>query len=402
MRSKNRKHRLASAVLAVVLVLGCCGGVLAGDSIVPDMNFVGEPIQMSLEEAVKIMQTTGSTAETALLNKKSDQAVAQGYSESSRTLSDTIDSLNAIMGVPGTTSVIASAQASGATTTNLKILEMQRDFAKSMIDTNFEAEMNQIESQTVQIFYGLLQARENLNVTKDNLKVQKDLLANVQKKYNLGLAAKIDVTVAESAVLNAETNVAAAETAYKTAKMNFNYLLGYDVMQEVEVTDELEALPLPEVTLVEAIQSALEKRPELKGTAFALQVQDILLKSVEVKYPKDSATYLQQLVAYEQSAKMAEDLPSYIEIDIRTKYMQMMDLHAKIKTAEATQANAQAAYDIALISYNSGLNTLADVQQAQVQSFQAGQAVTAAITAYNLAVYDFEHSMGVGTSRISF
>ena len=299
-------------------------------------------------------------------------------------------------------SAIATAQASGATTTNLKILEMQRDFAKSMIKTNFEAEMNQIESQTVQIFYGLLQAKENLNVTKDNLKVQKDLFANVQRKYDLGMAAKIDLMVAENAVINAENNVAAAETAYKTAKMNFNYLLGYEVMQEVEVTDELVALPFPEVTLTDAIQSALVNRPELKGTAFALDVQAIMMKSIEVKYPKDSATYLQQLSAYEKQAKMAADLPSYIEIDIRTKYMNLNDLHAKIKAAEATKANAQAAYDIALISYNSGMNTLTDVQQAQVQNFQAGQAVTAAITSYNLAVYEFEHSMGVGTSRISF
>ncbi len=402
MKCSMTKGRFMAAVLVFILVLGCCGVALAGDSIVPDMNFVGEPIEMSLEEAIKTMQTTGSSAQTALLNKQTDIATAKGYVESSNTLSDALDGLNMALGLPGATSVVATAQAQGVTATNLKILELQRDFAKDMTEPNYEAELNQIETQTVQIFYGLLQARENLKVTQDNLKVQQDLLANVKKKFDKGLAAKIDVTVAESAVISAEGSVASAETAYKTAKMNFNYLLGYDVMQEVVVTDELAPLPYPEVTLVEAIQSALVNRSELKGTAFALEIQEILLKSLEVKYPKDSATYLKQKVAYEKQLKMAQEMPSYIEIDIRTQYMELEDLKNKIAAAEATRANAEEAYRIALISYNGGMNTLADVQQAQVQSFQAGQAVTAAITAYNLAVYDFEHSMGVGVTRLTF
>jgi outer membrane protein TolC len=210
----------------------------------------------------------------------------------------------------------------------------------------------------------------------------------------------VDTLTAETQVLQAEQQVALAETALKNAKMNFNLLLGYDLMQEVVLTDKLVMVDEPEGTLVEFIESALDNRNEIKGAALGAQVQEILFTGLEYRYPKTSSTYLKQEVATLQARKAAADVPVQIEMDIRVRYMDLADKKRAVEVAEAYLANAKEGCRLALISYDVGMNTLTDVHEAQIASYQAALGLAKAITDYDLAVYEFKHAIGVGTTRI--
>lgn len=297
-------------------------------------------------------------------------------------------------------SVTSAAEAAGLTEVNEKIIKMRRDFAKEQTDANFEAEMNQIEALTIETYYGVLQAEENLRIAKENLENQKTIYKNTLKKFELGTVAKVDTLMAETEVLTAENQVAAAETGVKSAKMNLNLLLGYDVMQEVVLTDELKMMEAPEGTLVEFIESAIENRNEIKGALLAAEIQEILLNNLKYRYPTNSSTYLKQQVAYNQAQKQADEAPAYIEMEIRMKYMDLQDKRRAVEGAKATLENAKEGYRLAAITYDAGMNTLADVQQALIRSYQAGQGLAKAINDYDLAVYAFNHAIGVGTTRL--
>jgi len=353
-------------------------------AIVPDMNFIGDSISLSLDQAVKIMQTEGSRAETAALNKASDEAIAKGHKESAQTSLENFDFM----------------PDSGMAQSNLTISRLYRDFAKEQSEANYQAELNEIEAMTIQVYYGVLQAEENLKVSKDNLDNQKTIYNNTMKKYKLGTVARVDTLTAETQVLQAENQVAVAETAVKNAKMNFNLLLGYDLMQKVTLTDSLKMIEEPEGNLTGFIESALDNRNEIKGVALNADMQEILLKGLEYRYPKNSSTYLKQESATLQARKTAGDAPIQIELDIRARYMDMADKKRAVSVAQAQLANAKEGYRLATISYDAGMNTLTDVQQAQIISFQAGQGVARAITDYDLAVYNFIHATGVGTTRL--
>ena len=220
------------------------------------------------------------------------------------------------------------------------------------------------------------------------------------KKYKLGTVAKIDTLTAESDLLKAKNQVASAETAANSAKMNLNLLLGYALMQKVTLTDTLEKIEAPVGTLTEFIESALDNRNEIKGSAFAADIQELLLSNLKYRYPTNSSTYLKQLVAYDKAKKQADDAPTQIEMDIRVKYMDLADKERAVQSAEGTLANAKEGYRLATITYDAGMNTLTDVQAAQIRSFQAGQALAAAITNYDLAVYEFNHAISVGITRL--
>lgn len=397
------KKRILSVLLIALVVLGAGTAAFSVErAIVPDMNFRGEPIRLSLDQAIEVMQTKGSRAEAAALNKASDEAVAKGYKESAQSISDFFKSLDQMREEFGAVplSVSSAAEAGGMTESNEKIIKMRRDFAKEQVEANYQAELNEIEAMTIQVYYGVLQAEENLRVAKDNLANQKAIYDNTMKKFKLGTVAKVDTLTAETQVLQAEQQVALAETMLKNAKMSFNLLLGYDLMQEVVLTDKLIMVNEPEGTLTGFIESALDNRNEIKATALGAEIQEILFTGLEYRYPKNSSTYLKQEAATLQARKAAADVLLQIEMDIRSRYMDIADKKRAVEVAEAYLANAKEGYRLALISYDAGMNTLTDVHQAQIASFQAAQGLAKAITDYDLAVYEFKHAVGVGTTRI--
>lgn len=391
------KRKIIQVLLIVVILVAGLTAFGIDRVIVPDMNFVGKAVNLSLEDAVKIMQTTGSRAETATLNKAADEAVAKGYKESVQNISELLNRLSSLSIMEASMLMLGGDAVSDL---DEKIMKMRRDFAKEQVEANYQAELNEIEASTVQMYYGILLAEENLKISKENLANQKTIHSNTMKKYKLGTVAKVDTLMAETQVTIAEDQVALAETDLKKAKMGLNLLLGYDLMQEIALTDKLKIVDGPEGSLTEFVGNAIENRNEIKGAQLAAKIQEMLLTNLNYRYPKNSSTYLKQEAATLQSQKALEDAPLQIEMDIRARYMDISDKQRGVTVAESSLKNAKEGYRLAVISYDAGINTLTDVTEAQINSFKAALGVAAAITDYDLSVYEFNHAVGVGTLRL--
>ena len=378
-RTASKTSLVAAAVTTTTPATTTTGTAVSGATLtLAGMTFSGETTKLSLDQAVEQMQTVGSDAETALLNKKSDEAVAKGFKED-----------------------IANYKESDMTGQAAdKVAKLRRDFAKTQVEANYKAELNGIAKDTVELYYGVLQAEENLRVAKESYTNEKTIYTNTMKKYNLGTAAKIDTLTANTAMIAAEADVKEAETTLASARMNFNLLLGFDLMRNVTFTDTLKQLDAPTVALDEAITSAVANRNEIKGAALNVQIQKILLDSYSLRYSHASSKYLTQQVTYLTAVKASDEAPAQIEMDIRAKYMGLADKARAVTTAQATLSNAKEAYRLAVITYDAGMNTLTDVHESQIKAAQAGQAVNAAIVDYDLAVKEFESAIDVGTTRL--
>ena len=377
--------------------------VTSGSSITSGSAVTVKPaINLALKDAIKIMQTTGTRAETAELNKKSDQAIASGYSEDIKSISDALNSLKLLdmFHSPLSATYSQAAQEAGATKTNRQILRLRRDFAQKQADPNYQADMNQIEYDTVKVYYGVLLAQDNLKTEKNNLSTQEDILKNTQAQYQVGMVAKKDVLSQQSAVTAARSSVQAAETKLEYAKMSFNYLLGYAAMQPVNFTDTLQESSTSAIKVDDAIKSAIAKRNEIQGANFAVEVHKVLLSSLENKYPKSSSTYVKEQIELLSAQKTAKDAPVQIEIDIRNKAAELEDKKAALEAAKAMQTYAQEGYRLIRISYDAGMTTLAELQQAQVNVYKSGLAVSAATSDYDLALYAFRYASDVGVTRL--
>lgn len=381
----------------------------AQQSITPaDTAATPSAINLSIREAVKIMQTTGTRAETASLNKQSDTALAKGYGEQVRRISKVLDGLDLLDKNYGYGKVPASvlfdksedAQDAGATGVNKKVLSLRSSFAKGQIENNYQAEMNQIEYDTLKVYYGVLLAQDNLQTELNNLKTQQNILKNTKAQYQVGMLAKKDVLSAQSAVTAAQSSVNSAETKLEYAKMSFNFLLGYPVLQQINFTDHLDAATTPAIDIDASIKNALEKRNEIKGTQFAVEAHKILMEGL-TGYSKYSSAYMEEAIALKSAEKLAKDVPVQIEIDLRNRAAGLADKQAALEAAKALKAYAEEGYRLISISYDAGMTTLAELQQAQANVYKAGLGVSAAISDYDLALYEFKYAQDVGTSRLS-
>ena len=364
-------------------------------------EFTGTPLVLSLEETVTKMQTESIQAETAELNKKGDQAKAQGYGDSASAMKAALEEA-AKMEAVGGLSVAYTYQEQGVTETNEEILKLQRDFARAHIEDNYQTELNTIRLSTIQTYYGLLQANDALRIQEENLQVQKDLLALTQKKYDLGTVSKIDLLTAKNAVVTAESDVTSAKNMVAQAKMGVNMLLEQPLMQELQLTTRYEALALPTITLTEAINSAMDQRNELVAAEFTEKVMRTNFTSIRYRYGTQSTKYKEAEVQMKQVEQLCKMMPQNVEMDIRTRYADVHAKHQAVQAAQNTLDFAKEGFRISQITYNAGMNTISDVHQAQVGVLGAELGLSSAIAAYNQAVYEFEVAVGAGTERISF
>ncbi|MBR2002050.1 MAG: S-layer homology domain-containing protein [Firmicutes bacterium] len=366
-------------------------------------EFTGTPLVLSLEEAVTKMQTESVQAETAQLNKKGDQAKAQGYGDAASAMREALDLMD--LGEKfGMVSLgdLYEAQEQGVTETNEEILKLQRDFAKAHIEDNYQTELNSIRLSTIQTYYGLLQANDALRIQEENLAVQQDLLKLTQMKYDLGTVSKIDLLTAKNAVITAESDVISAKNMVAQAKMGVNMLLEQPLMQELQLTTRYEALALPTITLTEAINSAMDQRNELVAAEFSEKVMRVNFTSIRYRYGTQSTKYKEAEVQMKQVEQLCAMMPKNVEMDIRTRYADVHAKHQAVQAAQNTLDFAKEGFRISQITYNAGMNTISDVHQAQVGVLGAELGLSSAIASYNQAVYEFEVAVGAGTERISF
>lgn len=348
------------------------------NTIVPDMKFTGTPIKLSLQDAYKKILNDSPGKTVADYNKKNTKAISQGYLEN-------VQSIN---------QGIAAGVSSKMTRDIQRAL---RDYAGAQAEPNYQAELNKLKLDTLTNYYQSKQLEDLEKIATETLSIKEKLLENTKLKYKLGTVSNSDVLQAESAVNKAKNDLFIAQNNFKNIKMAFNIFMGYDLMQNVVLTDSLKQVDLPAKSLESSIKDALASRNEIKAAEFGLKFAELDFK-IYKDYPKDSSTYLKKELAVVQAEKMKKDSRSGIEMDVRSKYMDMQQKYAAIKTGIQTVENAKEGLRLTQLQYDAGMTTLTSVNEAQITYSQSQVALANNLLDYNLAVEAYNYASGVGTT----
>lgn len=346
-------------------------------NIVPDMTFTGTPIKLSLQDASKKILNDSPGKTVAELNKKDALAISEGYVEN-------IQDLNDAAGQIPTKKARAVQRA-------------LRDYAKTQAEPNYQAELNKLQVDTMTNYYQLKQLEDLEKIAQETLDLKEKLLTNTQLKYKLGVVAKSDVLQAESAVNSAKDSLFTAQNNLRLKKMAFNTFMGYDLMQNVTLTDSLKQVDLPAKTLESSIKDAIANRNEIKAASFGLNVANLTL-NVYSEYPTFSSSYLKAKIAIVEGEKAVHDANDGIEMDVRSKYMNMKQKHTAIQSGQKTVENAKEGLRLVQLQYDAGMATLTDVNTAQIAYNQSEVALSNNMLDYNLAVEAYNYASGVGTT----
>lgn len=350
-----------------------------------DMNFTGDPVKLPLDKAYEKMLSDSAGAKMAELNKKSADGVAKGYGESVQNINQAKDKERESGDVNW-----------NLDTSNKKMLEENKKYAAAQGPRNYQAEINGLKRDTFENYYTLKELENQLAIAKDNLALKEKLLSNTQLKYKLGTVSKSDVLQAETAVYQAKDGLTAAENGLNKMKMGFNIFMGYDLLQNVNLTDTIKEVPLSSKSLPASIKDALANRNEMFNAAYNLEMSKISLDNVKA-YPHSSSTYIKANMAFLSAETGSRNAPLTVESDVRTKYMEMTAKYSAVQTGKKAVENAKETERLAQLQYDAGLATLSDVEGAQLAYYNEQLNYSKTLLQYNLAVNDYELASTVGT-----
>ncbi|PYV90926.1 MAG: hypothetical protein DMG05_08650 [Acidobacteria bacterium] len=162
------------------------------------------------------------------------------------------------------------------------IIIARRNLNQSRAD--FEAQVNTSIARAVDQYWNTVQARENLNVLRKSLELAEATYRQNKRALELGALPPLDIYRSESQVATRRVSVIQAEYLLKQMEDELRRIIGADLDPYVQALDlELVESSKPSGELFsidaqEALQRALEHRPELEGLRQQLANDDTSIR----------------------------------------------------------------------------------------------------------------------------
>ncbi len=157
----------------------------------------------------------------------------------------------------------------------LKVLNLDQKIADSVFEERVSTIVQQVENQ----YWELVYAIENHETRRQAMELAIVQHRNNQKRVEIGVMAPIEITKSRAAVANSEQDMITSEVGIIEAQNNLKRLLAPDPKASIW---NISVIPtdLPEMkdltlSLDEAIEKALQQRPELAQARYRLEQNEI-------------------------------------------------------------------------------------------------------------------------------
>ncbi len=294
-------------------------------------------------------------------------------------------------------------------------------------------------------YYDILLAAEQITVNQASVNLLQKELDDQQHRYDAGTVPHFNVLRAKVSVANARPPLIQAQNNYRIAKNNLANLLGYNLPREIwdniplNLTDGLDAEPY-QINLPEALQQALEKRPELVALRKTAELQKLGITDASSGYqptlsvfagynwfnqqfsgvgvtpPLDSyldgwnagaqvswdifdgmlthGKVVQAKALYAKSNTAVDEEVRNIELEVRTAYSDFLEAQEVLESQKTVREEAEESLREANARASAGTGTQLDVLDAENSLTQARSTQVQSLHDYDAARARFERAIG--------
>jgi outer membrane protein len=291
-------------------------------------------------------------------------------------------------------------------------------------------------------YYDILLAAEQIGVNETSVNLLQKELDDQQHRYDAGTVPNFNVLRAKVSVANARPPLLQARNNYRIAKNNLSNLLGYNLPRDIweniplNLTDGLDAAPY-EINLPNALQQALEKRPELLALRKTEELQDLNITDAASGYKPELQVFagytwfnaqfsppvdlthdingwnvggqvswnifdgllthgkvVQAKALYEKSKTAVDEEMRNVELEVRTTYSDFLEAQEVLESQKTVQEEAEESLREANARSDAGTGTQLDVLDAENQLTQARSTRVQALHDYDAARARFERAIG--------
>ena len=298
----------------------------------------------------------------------------------------------------------------------------QAEADQSIALNELEQKKQDVIYQVTQAYYRVLQSEGLVKVSEQALTQINAHMESSQALLEEGMIAPIDLNRIKSQLSNLEHNLIKAENGYELAVYNLNSIMGIDLDTMVNLQNNLSYEPC-EITFSEAMESAIQNRPEIKNVGQQRIIMEAMVDIAESSKKPQIAMNLESglsgwqvavmgevpifdggindakirqaeinLSQVDQSRKQVEQL---IELEVRSAYLNMKEAEKLIRVTEQGIENSMESFRIAQVKYNEGIATNTEVIDAQSALIEAETNHLNALYDYNTSYAALIKAMGI-------
>ncbi len=269
-----------------------------------------------------------------------------------------------------------------------KIAEREGEQAAKVYDIT----INGVKVQAENAYYSLIQAREKQEIAENTLKRADEQLRLAQLRYDLGTAAKVEVLGAEAGQAAARAGLTAARNDYKQKMLELNKCLALDLETSVKPSGVFE-FAKEEFVLQDLLDRAMVEEMSIINAQDAYEMAKWSYDLVRSLYGSsfyESRKAEQDMIAVSLSLdKTQDDLVTKVHKSYYGSLALEEQYQYLLKTVEAKQE----AYRLTQLSYENGLATLTEVQEASDALKEAEVNLSDCIYQYNILKSSMRYSL---------
>lgn len=291
-------------------------------------------------------------------------------------------------------------------------------------------------------FYGILLARETIEVETQNIELLEEQLANTESRFEAGSVSNFDVLQAKVALANAKPALIRAKNDFRVSVADFKRVVGYvkrrgaPTVKMPKFVGELD-VRMQEYGLLDSMQQAMKARPELARLALLVDSNQEGIAAAEAGYlpsvdligsynflrsytttddrfdnPEDGwyvgleanwniwdgratkGRVLQAKSRVRQSELVLDETRLSVEIEVRRAVSELESAAELVEAAGLVTGQAEEALRLANDRYSVGSSTFLDTLQARVSLTEARNNQLQANYSYLLALTNVQRAIG--------
>ena len=365
--------------------------------IIYEQNMPAEVREISLNDALDLALKNNPDMELADLSVRK----AKVEYDSARKTANRIDPDTVFSGSDPTNTPAAQYQMGLAIWYQPKATEVAYLLAQKYKDLS----ENKLKLSVETTYYNVLKAQKNLAIKRENLKYFQDQLKIAQTGYKIGTRAKVDVTVAESAVASYQALVVTEENNYRSNVIDLNRLMGLDLDITLKLTsqpslDKISAEIDVDGTIKDALDNNVSILEYKKKSEVAKVMADVARRFNGPGIPVYSTSEIDAQTAEVSVSKQS----ALLKAAIKKSYFSLVTLEQSMdwqtKEVEKAKENAR----VYALKYEAGLATSLDAKKAVIDLEQAEVNLSQSIYQYNTLKSSFKYGIfntGSGTDASS-
>ncbi len=252
------------------------------------------------------------------------------------------------------------------------------------------------EYNVTRAYYGALQARDYAAVVSSNLENIQRNRDIVKKKFDLGIASKSDLLMAEIALDEAKVNVEKAKEDVEKSLRALNMTLNYPLDTKLALTSNFKEESFT-ADLSNDVEKAYKDRFDMIQLNHNYDLVKLDFDTNSIMYPENTYVYKYKKSSIAKMEQLLHNSKQNVEFDIRNKYDAIVSAKKQIELSKANVERAKEGLRLRELSYNAGMGTLLEVKESANQLYSAEVNLSNSVSSYNLAILEYNKAVNIGT-----